>query len=296
VRDFARRARGSKVPTFITAGYLDVNTNIGGGTTDFYNALRGPRRMWLGWWDHVRGAELSGERLAMGRPGFYDEVMRFYDQYVKGEDTATEADPVIAAQSSDGRWREETRWPPHDVKPTRFAIAEGGYADDGANEGSGDAGAGAGGAGAGGGEMGHGSWTFSEPFEQAVQVAGDPVARVELSPQVPRTNLVVNVYDVAPDGAATMITRGARLADREGAFRVELFPTDWVVAAGHRIGILVSGANAEAYTHVPTHTTVFVAGGWVKLPLLATPRTPDLEGTSNPRLERYLEDAPFPVP
>jgi hypothetical protein len=34
----------------------------------------------------------------------------------------------------------------------------------------------------------------------------------------------------------------------------------------------------------------------VKLPLLATPRTPDLEGTSNPRLERYLEDAPFPVP
>jgi putative CocE/NonD family hydrolase len=112
VRDFVERAKGSKVPTFITTGYLDANTNIGGGAVDFFNALEGPKRMWIGWWDHVRGNEKVGARLAMGRKGFFDEVMRFFDRYVKGVPASkapTHRDPVIVAQGSDGKWRSDRK-------------------------------------------------------------------------------------------------------------------------------------------------------------------------------------------
>ncbi|HEX9890436.1 MAG TPA: CocE/NonD family hydrolase, partial [Actinomycetota bacterium] len=138
VRDFAERAKGSRVPTFITAGYVDANTNIGGGTIDFFNALAGPKRMWIGWWDHVRGNDTVGQRLAMGREGFFDEVMRFFDHHVKGlplEDAPTNLDPVIAAQSSDGRWREETAFPPADAVTYESALLAGTYEDDARNEG-----------------------------------------------------------------------------------------------------------------------------------------------------------------
>lgn len=92
-----------------------------------------------------------------------------------------------------------------------------------------------------------------------------------------------------------MVIRGAATADAAGEEVVRLFPTDWTFAKGHRVGVLVSGANAEAYIHVPTQTTVAVGGGDVTLPWMkAAGRTPTA-GTSNPRLERYLERAPFQV-
>jgi len=107
-------------------------------------------------------------------------------------------------------------------------------------------------------------------------------------------NVVVNVYDVAPDGRATMITRGAALAPL-GAWDVRLFPTDWTFAAGHRVGVLVSGANSEAYVHVPSRKSVSLSGGSVSLPWMsAAARTPT-QGTSNPRLEVFKEAAPFEV-
>ncbi|MGH2731002.1 MAG: CocE/NonD family hydrolase, partial [Actinomycetota bacterium] len=134
VRDFVERAKNSTVPTFLTVGYIDANTNIGGGAVEFFNALKGPKRMWIGWWDHVRGNDMVGERLAMGRTGFFDEVMRFFDRYVKGlpaSKAPTQRDPVIAAQSSDGRWREEAQWPPRDAEVLRAPVLEGSYEDDG---------------------------------------------------------------------------------------------------------------------------------------------------------------------
>ena len=47
----------------MTAGYLDNATNIGGGAVDFFNALAGPKQLWIGWWDHVRGND-TGRRPA----------------------------------------------------------------------------------------------------------------------------------------------------------------------------------------------------------------------------------------
>jgi predicted acyl esterase len=249
--------------------------------------------MWTGWWDHVRGNDKVGNRLAMGRPGFFDEVMRFYDRYLLGRGGGPE-DPVIAAQGSDGRWREESAFPPADAETMATPLKAGTYVDDARNQGSNDAAAGPGGL-VGGDQTGAGAWTFSAPLERATQVVGLPTATVDVAPVVPRTNVVVNVYDVAPDGEATMITRGAALVDAAGEAPIRLFPTDWTFAPGHRIGFLVSGANSEAYTHVPTNTTVAVRGGSVSLPVLPAPRGGGLEGAISPRLEAYKRTAPFTV-
>jgi predicted acyl esterase len=294
-RDFVTKAKGSKVPTFMTVGYVDSNTNVGGGAVDYFNALAGPKRMWIGWWDHVRGNDLVGDELAMGRAGFFDEVMRFYDQHLKGIAPKVK-DPVVAAQGSDGRWTAETAWPAKDVQALTAPLLAGSYEDDATNVGSNDSAAGVGGGVAlGEQQTGAGAWTFSPPLRTAARMAGVPAAAIDLAPLAPRTNVVVNVYDVAPDGTATMVTRGAATADAAGVEQVRLFPTDWTFAKGHRVGVLVSGANVESYVHVPTSTTVEVAGGTVSLPWMrSTGRTATAGGTA-PRLESYRETAPFSV-
>ena len=298
-RDFVTKARGSTVPTFMTVGYVDAATNVGGGAVDFFEALAGPKRMWIGWWDHVRGNDVDKDtqRLAMGREGFFDEVMRFYDEHLKGVNPERK-DPAVVAQTSDGTWTAEKQWPPSDLRTFTASLQGGTYADDARNVGSLDSRAGAGGVGAlGPRKTGAGAWTLSEPAGKALRIAGVPSATVDVAPVLPRTNVAVNVYDVDPEGRATMITRGAALVDGAGEHPVELFPTDWVLEPGHRLGVLVSGANAEAYVHVPTQTTVTVRGGSVELPYVqAAPDRRATQGASNPRLERFRTVAPFPVP
>ena len=292
-RDFVERAKGSTVPTFITAGYLDNATNIGAGAIDFFNALEGPKKLWVGWWAHDRGNDVVGDRLAIGRQGFFDEVMAFYDRHLKGLEVPNNT-PDIAAQSSDGTWRSEASFPPADAETLTSTLQTGSYADDGRNRGSRVAGPG-GSPVTTGSAYGSGVWTFSTPVTKAVQLNGIPTATIDVKPQAPRTNVVVNVYDVAEDGAATMLTRGAAMADVAGSKNVQLWPTDWTLEPGHRIGVLVSGSNNEAFTHVPTNTKVTVTGGRIRLPFLSRVRTSNIDGDASPRLESYKTAGPFTV-
>ena len=298
VRDFVDRAKGSKIPTFITAGYVDPATNIGAGAIDLFNALRGPKHLWVGWWDHVRGNDKVKDEFATGRSDFLAQVTAFLEHHVRGVPRSKlRAYPrsPIAAQGSDGTWRTEQAFPPADATKIDIAMRPGAYEDDGSNLGSNDQSAGAGGLVPDFASPGNGHWTFTKPLSKRTQVTGIPVATVTAKPTAPRSNLVVNVYDISRDGKATMITRGAALIDTGGEYRVRLFPTDWTFAKGHRIGVLASGSNMEAYTHVPTNTTVTVAAGRVSLPVLPKPRAANIAGTIAPRLRTYRENAPFDV-
>ena len=308
-RDFVERAKGSRVPTFVTTGYLDNPTNIGAGAIDFYNALSGPKRLWVGWWDHVRGNDTvrsgspttfctSGDDcvLAMGRQGFFDEVMAFYDEHLKGIKPTGKPAPPIAAQGSDGKWRAEESFPPADAVTLTSRLLSGAYADDGRNVSMNDTGFGPGGTGSlGPKKVGDGVWTFSPPLSHRAHVNGVPDAVIDVAPKAPRSNLVVVVYDVDETGKATAITRGAALVDGAGSKKLPLWPTDWTFEPGHRVGVLVTGADAETYAHVPTQTTVTVTGGRVNLPFLSRARSGDLEGAPAPRLESYRSRAPFAV-
>jgi len=291
-RDFVEIGRGSTVPFFMTTGFVDANTNIGAGTIDFFNGLAGPKRLWIGWWDHVRGNDTVGDDLAMGRAGWYDEVMRFLDEHVRGVKPAVK-DPVIAVQGSDGRWREEAAWPPADQRALEGPLKAGGYTDDGDNNGSNDAAAGPGGSNAGS-STGVGVWTLSAPLPHVAHVAGFPVVRVN-AVGLAQANVAANVYDVAPDGKATMISRGASLLGSEGVVEVPMYPTEWTFESGHRVGVLISGSNSEAWLHQPTNQTVKVDGGTFSMPWLRFKREQTIDGAPAPRLIGFRERAPFPL-
>ena len=94
------------MPLFLTQGLTENNT-VADGTAQYLQNHTGYERAWLGPWEHVRGNETDESgRLKMGRAGWFDEVMRFYDRFLKGVEP-TVADPPIAVQTNDGKWRAE---------------------------------------------------------------------------------------------------------------------------------------------------------------------------------------------
>lgn len=292
-RNLVDAVTGATTPTFLMAGFLEDNTKPDHVWTLWNNLAGTENRGWFGQWDHVRGTdrgtdegdeEFFGKALA-GREGFAEEAARFLDRHVKGlppDEAPTHLDPKIAVQSNDGGFRSEPAWPPAEVERYRTALLGGEYVDDGGNDGTGDGG-------------GSGLWTFSQPLERAVHLAGAPSVELDLTTSDPDANLVANVYDIAPDGQATMISRGAYLVPVSGAHAFELYAQDWRIDAGHRLGVLLSDSNDEWFDHEASEADVTVDAASIELPFLPAPRGNDIDGKRALKLRDYLEEAPFTV-
>ncbi len=283
-RNMIAGLRGKKTPLFLTQGLLENNTKPD-GAADAFNAVAGPKRAWIGMWDHVRGNDTDANgRLLMGRKGWFDETMRFYDLYLKGQSSSVQ-DPRIAVETNDGKWRAESDWPPHDAFNATATLKPGSYQDDGQNNGSGDGGT---------PPYGLGVWTFSPQFDHEVRLSGTPHATVDVDAQ-PNDNLYVDVYDVGPDNKATLFSRGAYLLNGAGRASFDLYDQDWVFPAGHWIGVLVTGAQADWWAQPPTGDQVTVKSASLSLPYLGCRRTDTIQGDPSVRLEDYMKNAPFDV-
>jgi uncharacterized protein len=281
-RNFVRLTKGSDVPVFLTQG-LPENNTVSDGLAQYLENHEGYERAWLGPWDHVRGAETNAQgRLLMGRAGWYDEVIRFYDRFLKGEEPAVE-DPAFAVQTNDGKWRGEDQWPPVDTVRFTSDLRSGTYNDDGQGLqwGSGAT---------------SGIWTISPPLAHDAHLAGSPEAVVELSTPVPNSNVVVSVYDIAPDGKATHITRQAHLVPRNDNYTLDLWSADWKIPAGHRVGVRVSDADTNFWVHVGTQQDVTVWGGRVELPFLTYTRPDTIQGDPGTRLGAYTTGRQVTLP
>jgi predicted acyl esterase len=191
----------------------------------------------------------------------------------------------VAVETSDGTWRAEKQWPPTDSHPLTTALRTGSYTDDGENTGTG----------AGSGQ--EGVWTFSPPLAHDAHLAGVPRVTLDTASTAANANLVVDVYDLDAANRATLISRSATLL-RAGADHVSfaLYGNDWLLPAGHRLGVLVSSANSEWWLHFPTSGTVTIAGGQISLPFLTYVRPTHIAGGPSIRLDKYLAAAPFVVP
>ena len=78
---------------------------------------------------------------------------------------------------------------------------------------------------------------------------------------------------------------------RSGTIPLDLWSADWIVPAGHRIGVKVADANGDWWAHVPTKQTVKVVGGSISLPFLPAARaTGTIEGDLGTQLASYLSD------
>ncbi len=281
-RDLTKPTIGKKTPLFLTQGFLDSNTKPD-AAFDLFNGLSGPNRAWFGQFDHVRGWEKAGKRFQTGRSGFVKELMRFLDHYVKGvplHKAPVHKDPAVAVQDNFGRYRAEKRWPPSDSRTLWSRLNGGSYTDNATNSGTGAA-------------AGNGIWTFSQPLRNDAWMSGEPQLDVTVETVLPRANLVGDLYDVAPNGEATIVSRGALLLREIGDQHVtfEMYGQDWVFGKGHRIGVLVTGANADWWVHLPTGSDVSVVSAEIGMPFLRNRRTDFLDGGSTPRLEMHKRSA-----
>jgi putative CocE/NonD family hydrolase len=213
-----------------------------------------------------------------GRPpgpgiGFLQETLRWWDHWLKGKDTGIMAEPLLRAYVPDahrpatvypalpGRWGGEPAWPSPNVTPVTYALQgapvvvrspmhtgldagrllpRGEDADLPPDQREEDA----------------RSACFEFEVGEETWVLGRPRVRLRLTCAVPRGQVAVRLCDVAPDGASTLVTRGAlNLSAREGPERAVPWPEGgtgtvelglggiaYAFPAGHRIRLAVSSA------------------------------------------------------
>ncbi|WP_030184962.1 CocE/NonD family hydrolase [Streptomyces sp. NRRL S-813] len=321
-RDLARMARGTDTPLFVTQGFIENNTKPE-EMQEYLDNHRGPERGWLGQWDHVRGGDRVGDgRLAMGREGWYDETLSFYDQYLK-HIRPTVRYPAYAVEDSTGAWRAQRTWPVVERSVT-LPLGNGSYIDDGGasarqalgitvdpaprqaqpsgrwdmeNAPATDQPAPQGLAKGlaklqKAGEVTSSFFVWSKPTAHNVRVTGTPQISLTAKGE---GNVMLKLYDVAPDGTAVMFDEQVSLLD-PGRMTVDLKATDWTLAAGHVLAVEIGSIQTGSWRDTPSGQTIDVKGAKLRLALddpsddVATP------GARSPFLDTYLRQYTVDLP
>jgi uncharacterized protein len=309
LRNLIPGAAGSKVPLFLTQGLTENNT-VADGVQEYLKNHTGYERGWLGPWEHVRGNETCADgdsstgcdssnvgRLKEGRAGWFDEVMRFYDRFLKGVKPRV-ADPPFAIQTNDGKWRSEAQWPPADMRTYSTLLKAGSYVDSAQSVGTGwdaTSSIATGGTNPSDPTVQSGVWTVSTPLPYAVHLSGEPTGAINVTTSVPNANLVVDVYDLSQDAngdwTGPLVTRQGHLVRNAGdsTIPLTLWGADWKLKAGDRIAVRVTDNNQDWYlAAVPSGQSVTVQGGSITLPFLQYLRTQTIQGDPGVQLGPYL--------
>jgi len=277
-RNFVSRAAATPVAVLWSHGFFDEQT-YASSFLPLWNQLTGPRRAWFGQFPHVAAGEAeNGNPETLGRSGFTAEAMRWLDRYVidPGHAPIGNDPPVEVQEGWSGAWRAEPSWPPPDARYFRFPVLPGAYVDQAGNK-----------AHPGcfrielscpPGPSGVGSWSITQPLAHAVHFAGTPRLNVRVAPGAADANLIALLYDIDPQGSASFISRGARLLPGPGSYSFRLYPQDWRVGAGHRLGLLLSGADDLWFAPRHTGAPVIVENAGLRLPVLRRERTRFLPG------------------
>ncbi|MEU0156125.1 CocE/NonD family hydrolase [Micromonospora fulviviridis] len=302
-RDFASRAAGSQTPLFVTSGFIEDNTKPEEMQKYLANH-QGPERGWLGQWEHVRGNETNGKgQLKMGRAGWFDEVMRFYDQHLRGIEPSM-ADPAFSVEDSLGNWRAQPTWPVTN-DAYKVKLSSGQYVDDGgqaqrtaqpmtAPEASGsdieytpepgspatdqtallsaDA-------------PGNSYWTFSMSASEQVRITGTPEITLKTRGQ---GNVWVRLWDVAPDGKATMFNENVAVLDHSGSTSLALKATDWTFQPGHQLGVQIGTITSRGWRGTPSGQTITVTEARLALEVQDPRFDTPTQGDRSPYLDQYV--------
>ncbi|MCA2228727.1 CocE/NonD family hydrolase [Nonomuraea aurantiaca] len=301
-RNLPAQAAGSTTPLFVTQGFIEPNTKPE-DMDEYLAAHSGRERGWLGQWPHVRGNDTDADdRLMMGRAGWFDEVMRFYDQYLLGINPPV-SDPAYAIEDSLGRWRAQNTWP---VATSSYPVplSSGQYVDDGGGvsakavpEGRWDMehappatplSASEKGAPTQGGTAANTFWTWSTPATKALRLTATPTITLNASTS---GNVMVRLWDVAPDGTATMFDENVALLEKSGSISFDLKSTDWTFQQGHRMGVQI-GTIIETddwgWLDVPSGHTIKVSDAWLSLSMQNPRFDVPTQGDRSPYLDEYI--------
>jgi X-Pro dipeptidyl-peptidase len=255
-RDYAKDGAKFRVPTLLAHGWQDFNVKQD-------EALR--------LWDSVSRAPWKGLFMFQGAHGspsgeqWTSLLDAFFARFLKGEPVPLpgriHSQPRTAA--ADGTLEALASWPPPRTGDVELALGRGSA---GGTLGSPD------GAPATFSDPGtmteevasedlasEGAWLAyrSEPVGADLRIAGSPALDLTIAASRDHGHLTPTLWDEAPDGKLTPITRGfLNLAYRDGLAAgkpvpagapvravVGLLPQDWIVEKGHRIAVSVAASN-----------------------------------------------------
>lgn len=257
-----------KAPVLAVGGWYDPYC---GAVLRLLEGLDAPVRAMVGPWAHTYPHQAE--------PGpaidFHSEVVRWYDQWMRGIDTGVTDDPALRAWMPDwaapgadreirpGRWVAEQQWPSKRIEEQVVPLTEGLPAPldsthvIGLAGGSwlqfGDA---AGQFGPQGGDDGLSHTFTTAPLTSTTEILGVPTVALRVSADRPAAQLAVRLCDVAPDGSSRLVTRGMlNLTHLEGHeesvplepgraydVTVPLLATAHSFAPGHRVRVAVSSS------------------------------------------------------
>ena len=286
-RDYRAAAGRVRASVLLEGAWLDDNVKHW-ATTRFFNALptgegAPAKRMVIGQWSHSASQFPDAQQLRHA----------WFDYFLKGIDTGVLDLPPVETQGSDGVRRAEASWPPPGTAAVPFSFTDGAP---GASQ-----------LGANGGRT---AWTdanvaltedailaeacgnacvrFSAPpTDAAARIVGSPRLALTATTDAASTHVAPVLLDVAPDGEATVITRGLfNTNQRDGLSSstpltpgqpwmasVELWDTDWTLPAGHHLELVLASTNATWGLSDSTRatTTLDLAGSSLTVPLLQMP-------------------------
>ena len=305
-RDFTARAAGSPVPVLWSHGFLDGRDDFSATRPDnflpVWRTLTGPHRAWFGQFPHLVPGEHNtwSEPEPVGRDGFVTEALDWLDAYVKDDAAARErtqaAPPVAVEDGATGAWRREAEWPPRGARSRSMQLVPGTYTDAAGNKA--EQGDGPGGSCEGlharcnpFSRTGQGTWTFSQPLGADMRLAGVPRLAIAVTGP-PLAQVVAIVYDVDEHNRAALLTRGASLTGADGRAEFDLYPQDWRLRAGHRVGVLITGSDDIYFAPGSSGAQVQVSSGSLSLPLVTDPQDGPAEGGPS---RAVAERTTFPV-
>ncbi|GAA3707392.1 CocE/NonD family hydrolase [Zhihengliuella alba] len=231
-----------QVPVMAVGGWADGYTNA---IFRLLEHLEVPRRGLIGPWGHkYPHTGVPGPAI-----GFLQEVVRWWDHWLKGRDTGLGEEPMLRAWMQDsvppetsyedrpGRWVGEPSWPAPGIEPRTYVLRRHGMEQGSATD-----------------EPGHevqlksplsvgmfaGKWASyaatpdlpfdqreedggaliyeTDPFAEPTEILGLPECSFLVSSDKPVAMLAVRLSDVAPSGEATRITYGLlNLTHRDGS-------------------------------------------------------------------------------
>ncbi len=230
-----------QVPVMAVGGWADGYTNA---IFRLMEHLDVPRRALIGPWGH------KYPHLGVPGPaiGFLQEVVRWWDHWLKGKDTGIEEEPMVRAWMQDsvppsasyadrpGRWVGEWSWPSPEIEERSYTLSRYSLVDPNDDVAERDL------------ElqsplsvgMFAGKWASyaavpdlpydqreedggalvfeSEPLEEDTEVFGLPRVELEVSADRPVAQLAVRLSDVRENGEATRVTYGVlNLTHRDGS-------------------------------------------------------------------------------
>jgi len=252
---------------------------VGGWSDGYSNAiprllagLRVPRKGLIGPWSHA----FPHNALPGPSIGFFQEMRRWWDYWLKGEETGIMDEPMLRVWMEEylppapfheyrpGRWVAEEAWPSPRITPRRLylnvlSLGEKADPEDRMRVASPQTTGIAAGDWYGFGGEGESpidqreddgrSLVFdSDPLTEILEILGAPTVSLDLEVNRPVASVVVRLNDVAPDGASTRISYGVlnltQRKDRE-------FPQPMEPGRRCRVSVRL---NDIAYSFAPGHT------------------------------------------